>query len=318
MISLPKISDVLEATSLPGYLYKSPEVYEEELEKIFYSKWLLICHAEQIRKPGDIFVHKIGDKPIILVRVDETQISAFYNVCRHRGTKLVDESGNFRIIQCPYHGWTYKLDGELVGCPDMEDTVGFDRGAYPLHPIKLEIWAGFVFVNLDPNCQPLRAYLRDFEERFSKYRMERLRWVGRVGDYDIACNWKAYMENFKECYHCSLVHPETLGKYARQHIPYDPLKIRGPYSLYYFDDRTDAAQSGTADLGPLAGRPDSSAGTLSSEELSAYDLNKIYLPTIFPNTGMAIPPKYVVTYQAWPNGPLPSKGRLEFFAFGAS
>jgi phenylpropionate dioxygenase-like ring-hydroxylating dioxygenase large terminal subunit len=312
------VRDVARASSLPASLYTSEQTYSEELENIFYSQFLLICHVDQIRNVGDIFVQQIGAKSILIVHSSDKTYSAFYNVCRHRGTQLLEKAGMHPLIQCGYHAWTYRLDGTLAGCPDMEETVGFDKKDYPLLPVRVKVWAGLVFVNLDPSTGSLESYLGDFPTRFSKYQMEKLRYVGNIGTYDIACNWKVYMENFNECYHCSVVHPETLGKYAKQHIPFSPKEIHGPYSMYYFDDREGAGA--TADLGSLAGARSDHSSTSESRaptqvnDFTDDDLHRIYLPTIFPNTGMAVCPDYVVLYQCWPDGVSRSKVHLEFFS----
>ena len=184
-------------------------MYELELEQIFYKRWLAICHSSKFAKPGDVEIRNIGRKSIMIIKGDDGKLRAFHNVCRHRGARLLDESKNVRAIHCPYHAWTYKLDGTLIGCPDMDtypDDGSFSRDEYPLYPVKLEMWGGFVWINLDPESLPLLSYLGDFTERFDRYQTENLRWVATVGTYDVGCNWKSMLENFNECYHCPAVH----------------------------------------------------------------------------------------------------------------
>ncbi len=299
--------DVSRATSLPSSVYTSSEIYEIELEQIFYSKWLLICHSSQLKNPGDAWIQRIGNKSIVVVKQGEARFSAFYNVCRHRGTRLVKESCHLEIFQCPYHGWTYKLDGTLVGCPEMEGTSGFRKEDISLIRVRLETWGGFIFVNLGQTSQSLISYLGDFASRFQKYHLEDLDWAGNIGRYSSMSNWKVYMENFSECYHCGIVHPETIGRYYRQHIPYDSKKIHGPYSMYYFDDRTDK--------GALKEHiPSTYQDSVKSGDFSEDDMHMIYLPTLFPNTAMVICPAYVATYHAWPDGLRRTQVSIEMFA----
>ena len=122
-----------------------------ELERIFYKKWLVICHESQFKNAGATVVKNIGRKSILIIKGDDGKLRAFHNVCRHRGAKLLLESNTVRAIQCPYHAWTYKLDGALIGCPDMDtyfDDGSFQKADYPLYPVKLEMWGGFVWINL--------------------------------------------------------------------------------------------------------------------------------------------------------------------------
>jgi phenylpropionate dioxygenase-like ring-hydroxylating dioxygenase large terminal subunit len=301
--------DVSRATSLSSSFYTSQEIYETELRNIFYSKWLVVCHISQLKRKGDVWVQKIGNKSIIIVKDERAKFSAFYNVCRHRGSRLVNESCNLNLVQCPYHGWTYTLDGQLVGSPEMELTEGFRKEDFPLYSVRLEIWGGFIFVNLDDNAESLASYLGDFVSRFQKYGFETFDWAGNIGKYEALSNWKVYMENFSECYHCGIVHPETIGKYYRQHIPYDSKNIFGPYSMYYFDDRS--TKDALNDHKPSTySEPDSG----EAGNFNADDMHTIYLPTLFPNAAMVISPSYVATYHAWPDGLLRTNVSLEMFA----
>ena|SRR5579872_7283151 len=297
--------DLRDATSLPSTVYTSGEIFEIELERIFYKRWLAICHESRFSNAGDILVKNIGKKSILIVRGDDGKLRAFYNVCRHRGARLAPESGNTRVIQCPYHAWTYKLDGTLGGCPDMEtyfEGTAFEKKDYPLYPVKLELWGGFVWINLDPkNEQSLRSYLGDFTDRFDRYDTAKLRWVATQGIYDVDCNWKSMLENFNECYHCPAVHPETLKKYYRDFKPADHSKIAGPYVMLQWKDC------------PWEGAP------LKSEEshlkLTEEDLRMQWLPLVFPNFQFTFTPNWVMTLAAWPQGPTKLKLEIEIYAY---
>src|SRR5256714_2808722 len=146
------------ATSLPQRYFVSSDVFAEEQDKIFARRWLLVGHQSQIAKPGDYFVIEPAGESLIVIRDSRFEIRAFYNVCRHRGTRLKEDTcGHASAIQCPYHAWTYGLDGRLIGAPHMDDVPEFDKADYSLKPVNLEIWEGFIFVNLDGGGTRLRS-----------------------------------------------------------------------------------------------------------------------------------------------------------------
>src|SRR5437773_8263474 len=147
------------AKALPQRYFVSPEIFAQEKSEIFSRNWLLVGHKGQLKKSGDFFVIEVPAPPsqgygatkesLIVVRDQKSEIRAFYNVCRHRGTRLKEDTcGHTSAIQCPYHAWTYALDGRLIGAPHMDDVPGFDKSDYPLHRVNLGLWEGFIFVNL--------------------------------------------------------------------------------------------------------------------------------------------------------------------------
>jgi len=147
------------AKALPQRYFVSPEIFAQEQSEIFSRNWLLVGHKGQLKKSGDFFVIEVPAPPsqgygatkesLIVVRDQKSEIRAFYNVCRHRGTRLKEDTcGHTSAIQCPYHAWTYGLDGRLIGAPHMDDVPGFDKADYPLHRVNLGLWEGFIFVNL--------------------------------------------------------------------------------------------------------------------------------------------------------------------------
>ena len=139
--------------TLPARYYTDPEVFRQELERFFCSMWFCSGRTEQLQKPGDFYLCEVAGESIIVTRDANGAIRAFYNVCRHRGTRMCTETaGSFAgRIQCPYHGWTYGLDGKLIGAPHMEQE-GFRREEYPLHSVRVEEWGGFIFLSLDRNA----------------------------------------------------------------------------------------------------------------------------------------------------------------------
>src|SRR5713101_830586 len=135
------------AKTLEQSYFISPDVFAEEQERIFSKQWVLVAHQNQLAKAGDYFVAEVGSESLIIVRVKGGEAHGFYNVCRHRGTRLrEDRNEHLSAIQCPYHAWTYGLDGRLIGAPHMDEVAGFDKVDYSLHTVNLALWEGFIFV----------------------------------------------------------------------------------------------------------------------------------------------------------------------------
>lgn len=204
---------LLDAETLPSWCYTSHAFYRREVERIFMKVWNFVGTVHQIPNPGDYYTLTFVGVPLIIVRGRDGAVRAFANTCRHRGSELLEGEGNCKLIVCPYHSWTYNLDGSLRGAPEMDQTRGFDRKDYGLIPIRLGIWGGFIFVNFDPDCEPLETYLGDLPEKLAAYDLDNMVCVRRR-HYDMACNWKLFVENAKEAYHIGTVHRATINKYA--------------------------------------------------------------------------------------------------------
>jgi len=144
------------AHTLPGRYFTSPEIFALETEKIFLQRWLCVGRESQIARPGDYFLQQVGSESIIILRDRSDRVRAFYNVCRHRGTRLCEEhQGQFAgTIQCPYHAWTYSLDGRLIGAPSADTIEDFDKAEWPLHSVAIAAWEGFLFINLADEPEP--------------------------------------------------------------------------------------------------------------------------------------------------------------------
>jgi Rieske 2Fe-2S family protein len=204
------------SSTLPGRYYYDPALYEQEQECIFSQMWVCAGRADTIAGPGAYQVVTVGRESIILVRDREERLRAFYNVCRHRGARLcTGAAGRLKgSIQCRYHAWTYGLDGRLIGAPNVLSDAQFDRMAYGLLPVALEIWEGLIWLNLADDPPPIFPQVSgpvierfgDYEP-FTRYGMGQLR-VGKTIVYDVRANWKLILENFMECYHCGPMHPE--------------------------------------------------------------------------------------------------------------
>ena len=195
--------------TLPGEFYTSPEVFAKEEERIHARAWNCVGRASQLAEPGDYFLATIADESIIVVRDRKGVVQAFFNVCRHRGTRICREvSGRFsETIQCPYHAWTYGTDGRLVGAPHMQDVDGFDKADYPLHPAAIAEWEGFLFVNLAEDPEPFSRAWAPMQGRLGRFHLSELRPGHRVS-YDVRANWKLVFQNYSECLHCPTIHPK--------------------------------------------------------------------------------------------------------------
>ncbi len=178
---------LLEAETLPPWCYTSRDFYDREVERIFARCWNFMGRADRIPEPGDYFTVDFVGRPLIVVRGRDGEIRAFDNVCRHRGSTIMEGVGNCRVFVCPYHSWSYELDGRLRRAPEMDRTSGFDMSDWGLHPVRLETWGGFLFVNFDPGAGPLSAYLGDLPERLASHRLDDMVCT-RLGEYDIVCN----------------------------------------------------------------------------------------------------------------------------------
>lgn len=203
----------LEAT-LPRDCYLSPEFFALERERIFFREWFCAGRCEQLPAPGDYVVVEIGGQETLVVRTQAGELRAFDNLCRHRGCRLVLDpaaAGTFaNAIRCPYHSWTYTLDGALRTAPYLSEEATFYKDEFSLYSVALDSWGGFFFLNLAPaDAKPvtLADQLGPIPERLRRYPLAELRSAHRTV-YDVVANWKVILENYNECYHCGGVHPE--------------------------------------------------------------------------------------------------------------
>jgi nitrite reductase/ring-hydroxylating ferredoxin subunit len=197
------------ARTLPREYYTSSEIFALERERIFAQHWSCVGRVSAFSKPGDYHVRSVADESLILVRDRGGELHAFFNICRHRGTQLCARaSGQFsETIQCPYHAWTYALDGRLVGAPHMNEVAGFDKKNYPLHEAAVAEWEGFVFVNVNEHPQPFMEWFGPMLRRLARFDLPSLKVAHRVR-YEVAANWKLVFQNYSECLHCPMIHPE--------------------------------------------------------------------------------------------------------------
>ena len=206
---LPGISHPLEdGWTLPAAWYSDEGVYGLERDRIFATAWQYAGPAEEVSKPGSFFAAQIGHIPVAVVRGSDGALRGFVNVCRHRGHLVVQGAGCRETLQCPYHAWTYDLDGTLRKAPRSEREPGFDPAGFSLLPVSVGAWGPFVFVNPDPNAAPLDEALGEMPEIVARSGLDAdtLRFHSHH-EWPVGSNWKIALENYLECYHCPAAHP---------------------------------------------------------------------------------------------------------------
>ena len=205
---LKPVSDPLDGMSLPGWLYHDPEFLEAEKRAFLRAAPQVVCHEGEIAQPGEWRSLDYLGESIIVIRGDDANVRAFANVCRHRGSRLVDGSGGCaKMLTCPYHAWTYARDGRLVAVPRRSDYPGLAMGELGLIPIALENWRGFLFVTLEPGAPSVHEMMAPFEHEVAPYRFEELRPIGRVTSRPRALNWKTIADNYSDGLHIPVGHP---------------------------------------------------------------------------------------------------------------
>jgi phenylpropionate dioxygenase-like ring-hydroxylating dioxygenase large terminal subunit len=209
----PSTRDVNEACLLPSLLYTSDEFFAFEKEAIFGHDWLCVGRVDQVPHPGDWYTTVIVDEPLIVVRGKDDQIRVLSAVCRHRGMVVAEGAGNCAKFTCPYHHWSYSLEGRLLGAPAMERAVGFEKSEHPLPSLPVEVWQGFVFTSFDPSPQPLGPTLAELEPWLDHFQLHTATTIIGKTLPDLPWNWKVMMENFNDPYHASRLH-EPLQTFA--------------------------------------------------------------------------------------------------------
>lgn len=279
------------ARTLPRERYTSEAILAEERERIFARGWNCAGRASRLVNPGDYFVREIAGESIILVRDRTGEVRAFFNVCRHRGTRICrEESGRFRgdTIQCSYHAWTYSTDGRLVGAPTMQDVPGFEKADFPLQEAALATWEGFLFVNVGEHPEPFATAWQPVLDRFARYDLPSLA-VGHHVVYDVRANWKLVFQNYSECLHCPTIHPKLASVLPYQSGAND--LTEGPFLGGYMEIKPPN-QSAT-----MSGR---ACGRIVSGALPEEDRSRGFYYTLLPNLFLSLHPDYVNYYTITP------------------
>lgn len=216
--------DLSRAATIPARWYTDPEFLKSEQERVFGRTWQPVGYLSSVAKPGDYFACDIQGEPIVVARANDG-LRAFSNVCRHRASTIVEGSGSASVLRCPYHAWTYELNGKLLGTPEFEGVQDWDRGGVCLPQFRVETWGPFVFVNLDAKAPPLVEVWGDIPRQVEQFGcpIDRLRLSARR-DYVIQCNWKVYIDNYLEGYHLPAAHPGLFRELDYAHYRVDTFR----------------------------------------------------------------------------------------------
>ena len=254
--------------------------------------WLAAGRAGELDRPGAFITRDVAGASVLIVRGPDGQVRALHNVCRHRGTRLcVIDSGTLPgSIQCPYHAWTYGLDGALLAAPQMDDAAGFNKGDYPLRPVACEEWDGHLFINLANHPPPLADQIGDLPTRFAPWGMRDLRLVHRIR-YDVATNWKLVVQNYNECLHCPIIHP--LLNRMHHYLGADNVPSTSTYcggEMGFKDGVETLSTDGKRRRSLLPG-------------LGARERDLVSYFAIYPNFLLTLHPDYMMTITIWPQSP---------------
>lgn len=292
-----------DSKTLTQKYFISNDIYSEELEKIFFNSWLCIGRSEQLSSPGKYIKVDIGNESAIALLDNNNKYQAFYNVCRHRGTRLCNqEEGELsNSIQCEYHAWTYDLEGNLIGAPHMDKVENFEMKNYGLKSIEIVEWEGFLFIHLGKPAQSFHEFFEPIIDKFSKWEMGKLTSIKKIS-YEVNANWKIIAQNYSECYHCALVHPE-LNQQSSYLSGMNDL-TEGPFLGGYMDlEKTSLSISGEAVAKPF-------------DKLNSLDLKRVYYYSIFPHMLLSPHPDYVMVHTLWPQSVTKTKVTCEWLFSG--
>ena len=216
--SAPPASDPLDAMSLPGWLYHDPEFFAAESHAFLRAAPQVVCHESEIASPGEWRTLEYLGESVVVIRGDDRQVRAFANVCRHRGSRLVDGTGGCaKVLTCPYHAWSYGRDGRLIGVPHRGEYPGLQTETLGLMPVALESWRGFLFVTLEPGAPSVAEMMAPYEYEVAPYRFEDLRVLGRVTLRSRDLNWKTIADNYSDHLHIAVGHPGLSRLFGRNY-----------------------------------------------------------------------------------------------------
>ncbi len=281
-------------STLPGHFYTDPQIFAIEQAKIFEDMWFCAIRASDIPNPGSFRTVQVGSESILISRSRRGEVRAFFNVCRHRGAKIcLDEQGTVaRSFQCPYHAWTYDLDGKLVAAPNLTKMPDVDRVEYGLRKVAVREWLGYVWVSLADAPPAFEdTVLKEVVDRLGEvanldhYGVEKLS-VGRRIVYDVRANWKLIIENFMECYHCATIHPElteVLPEFADGHA--------AQYFVNHGADFASGVEGFTVD------------GTAGFDTIPGIDPDqdrKYYAITVKPQVFINLVPDHIIFHRMFP------------------
>ena len=272
--------------SLPGWLYHDPEYFRVEMARVIRPSWQIVCHANDIPGAGDWRTLEILGGSIVVIRGDDGRARAFANVCRHRGSRLVDgEAGCAKRLTCPYHAWTYATDGRLIGVPDRQDYPGLDPARLGLVPVELEAWRGFLFVRLEGGGPSVAGMMAPYEVEAAAYPFEEMQALGRITLRPRDVNWKNVADNYSDGLHIKVAHP-------------------GLTRLFGSDYRIEAGPHVDRMSGDLVARPSANLSERAYQALLPAEAGRTWLYyKLWPNVALDIYPDQVDFMHFVPVGP---------------
>jgi len=275
-----------DAQSLPPGIYHDPEILDLEINRVFRKEWVCLGRLAEIPEPGDYISRDIIDAPVFVVRQRDQSVKAFANVCVHRASRLLEGNGHVARISCPYHSWTYDLDGQLVGAPFMNETAGFDVRNHRLREIACDIWEGFIYVNLDAGAESISERLKNLGDLVADFRMDD--YVPVFAQEDTwYTNWKCLVENYMDAYHIHRVHKDSFGKHGSSEDQTYLFDGEDAYSYHYVQE----------DDGPKSVQPHPDNTWLQGD-----NRNRTWLINIFPSHTMQLQPDMLWYLSILPDG----------------
>ena len=276
------------ATAPPKAIYTLPDITAHEMDRIFASEWLCAGRADELPNPGDYMAFECGAQPLIIIRGADGALSARSNICRHRMMRLVEGRGNTRKFTCPYHAWTYNLEGQLVGAAYMDRTTCFNKSDIQLPAVRCEEYLGWIYVCLDPDVEPVAHMLADLTEKLLPYNMQNYVTIF-TEDHVWDTNWKCLTENFMEGYHLPVAHRDTVGG----HFLVEETQFDERGSFPHFTSQL-FVKTGTAPVGTA--HPDNTSLTGKWRNISV-------MPTVFPCHMYVLAPDHLWYLALQPDGP---------------
>jgi Rieske 2Fe-2S family protein len=297
------LQPVERASMLPPAAFVDPGVLEWEIDNVF-SGWICLGHASVLAEPGNWLMREIGPSSVFAMTGSDGVVRAFLNVCRHRGARVVEETEGKvrRRIQCPYHSWSYDLDGSLVAAPHMDGVENFDRGCFGLIEVRSAVVGGLVLVDLGGAAPEPAEHVGDLLDFLDRWQVGSLRRA-RGTVYEVEANWKGIAENYNECLHCPNVHPElnALSDYRSGDSQFGAGRwCGGSMTLNEGADTMGTGEGHATTRPPIAG-------------LDGKEINSVYYFSLFPNALVSLHPDYVMLHTLWPKAPDRTEVTCEWF-----
>ena len=281
--------------ALPAWTYSHPEMTRLEHERILKPSWQIVCHVNSIPNPGDYTAVELGSDSVVAVRTSQGTIRTFHNVCRHRGARILDGAGNCPgAITCPYHGWSYKLSGELIGMPVRESFPGLDRAQFALKPVTSQVMFGFVFVSLAGTPPPLEQVWGSCAAEFAPHRFEDMVPLGPLYIEHWDCDWKIAMDNYLESYHVPIGHPGLFRMFTPDYEDQLNLPTGVARGMSWFRERPSSRWSERM-YQQLVGKVSADLPEAHRRRWSFYSM--------LPNLGIDVFPDQMDFFQVLPRGP---------------